>query len=47
MLRATDIQLPDLLAEARAIFPNTVMAHDFMIYDILRQEEKTLVSSAS
>jgi ribonuclease Z len=42
-----DIELKDLLAEARAIFPNTIMAHDFMTYDIVRQEEKTLVSSAS
>lgn len=41
------IQLGDLLAEARAIFPNTIMAHDFLVHDILRQEEKTLVSSAS
>jgi ribonuclease Z len=41
------VQLADLLAEARAIFPNTLMAHDFLVHDILRQEEKTLVSSAS
>ena len=41
-----DIQLPDLLAEARAIFPNTTMAHDFMIYDIPRQDEKVLTTSA-
>jgi ribonuclease Z len=42
-----DIELQDLLDEARAIFPNTIMARDFMTYDIVRQEEKTLVSSAS
>ncbi len=42
-----DIELKDLLEEARAIFPNTTMARDFMTYDIVRQEEKTLVSSAS
>jgi ribonuclease Z len=42
-----DIQLKDLLEEARAIFPNTIMAHDFMTYDLIRQEEKTLVSSVS
>jgi len=41
-----DIQLPDLLAEARAIFPNTTMAHDFMIYDISRHDEKVLAASA-
>lgn len=41
------IQLADLLAEARAIFPNTVMAHDFLTYDIPRQDAKTLVSSGS
>ncbi len=42
-----DIQLSDLLAEAQAIFPNTIMAHDFMVHDILRQEDRALVSSAS
>ncbi|MEA5447849.1 ribonuclease Z [Leptolyngbya sp. CCNP1308] len=41
-----DIQLPDLLAEARAIFPNTAMAHDFMIYDIPRHDEKVLAASS-
>lgn len=28
------LTLEDLLAEARAIFPNTILAHDFMTYDI-------------
>jgi len=42
-----DIELKDLLAEARAIFPNTIMAHDFMTCDIVRQDEKALVSAAS
>jgi ribonuclease Z len=42
-----DIELPDLLTEARAIFPNTIMAKDFMTYDIPRQEEKVLVTSSS
>ncbi|NMF82193.1 ribonuclease Z [Nodosilinea sp. P-1105] len=42
-----DIQLGDLLAEAQAIFPSTTMAYDFMVYDLARQAEKTLVSSAS
>ncbi|MBW4519251.1 MAG: ribonuclease Z [Scytolyngbya sp. HA4215-MV1] len=32
------IQLGDLLQEARAIFPNTHMAHDFMVYDIPRRQ---------
>ncbi len=31
------IALEDLLAEARAIFPNTMMAYDFLSYDIPRQ----------
>jgi ribonuclease Z len=42
-----DIQLSDLLAEAQAIFPQTTMAHDFLIYDIPRQEERVLASSSS
>jgi ribonuclease Z len=33
------LDLRDLLKEARAIFPNTDMAHDFMIYDIPRRRE--------
>jgi len=41
------VQLRDLLAEAQAIFPNTAMAHDFLTYDISRQDEKALVSSGS
>ncbi|MBU6230783.1 MAG: ribonuclease Z [Cyanobacteria bacterium REEB459] len=40
-----DIQLSDLLREAQAIFPSTTMAYDFMIYNILRQEEKTALPS--
>ncbi len=35
----------DLLMEARAIFPNTEMAHDFMTVDIPRRETLTLASS--
>jgi ribonuclease Z len=31
-------QLGELLAEARAIFPNTVLAHDFYSYEIPRRE---------
>ncbi|MBD2139599.1 ribonuclease Z [Anabaena sp. FACHB-1237] len=34
-----DIDLKDLLQEAKAIFPNTIMAHDFMIYDVPRRRE--------
>ncbi|QLE59439.1 ribonuclease Z [Nostoc sp. TCL26-01] len=36
------IELKDLLQEARAIFPHTDMAHDFMIYDVPRRREVTL-----
>lgn len=36
------IALDDLLAEARAIFPNTIMAHDFMSYDIPRRSVEAL-----
>jgi ribonuclease Z len=32
------IALDDLLTEARAIFPNTMMAYDFLTYDIPRRE---------
>ncbi len=38
------IQLSDLLAEARAIFPDTIMAHDFMTYEIPRRGSEELVS---
>lgn len=31
------IQLKDMLAEARAIFPNTELAHDFLTYEIPRR----------
>lgn len=33
------LELKDLLAEARAIFPNTDMAHDFMSYEVPRRRE--------
>ncbi|MEM1310485.1 MAG: ribonuclease Z [Cyanobacteria bacterium P01_D01_bin.71] len=39
------IQLTDLLAEARAIFPNTVMAKDFDTYAINRHQPTVLVAS--
>lgn len=38
------IGLEDLLAEAQAIFPNTVLAKDFLTYDIPRREAAQLVS---
>lgn len=40
------IQLEDLLTEAQAIFPNTVMAYDFFTYEVPRQEEKMLAASS-
>ncbi|NEP46387.1 MAG: ribonuclease Z, partial [Okeania sp. SIO2H7] len=33
------VQLKDLLEEARAIFPNTDMAYDFLTYEVLRSGE--------
>ncbi|WP_017655742.1 ribonuclease Z [Fortiea contorta] len=36
------LELKDLLKEARAIFPKTDMAHDFMIYDVPRRREVEL-----
>ncbi|HEY9764483.1 MAG TPA: ribonuclease Z [Trichocoleus sp.] len=41
-----DIQLTDLLEEARAIFPATVMAHDFLTYEVLRQDAAMLATSS-
>ena len=40
------IVLDDLLAEARAIFPNTMMAYDFFTYDIPRRETETLAAAS-
>jgi len=37
------IALEDLLKEAQAIFPNTVMAHDFLTYEIPRRQTQELV----
>ena len=34
------LQLSDLLSEAKAIFPNTMMAKDFLTVDITRTDEK-------
>ncbi|MEL6380929.1 MAG: ribonuclease Z [Cyanobacteria bacterium J06626_18] len=39
------IQLEDLLTEAQAIFPNTVMAYDFYTHKIKRQKPAALVAS--
>jgi ribonuclease Z len=36
------IVLDDLLAEAKAIFPNTLMAHDFFTYEIPRRQVEEL-----
>lgn len=36
------LELKDLLNEARAIFPNTDMAHDFMTYEVPRRREVVL-----
>lgn len=38
------IQLEDLLQEARAIFPHTVMARDFFTYEVVRPEVADLVA---
>ncbi|TVQ19700.1 MAG: ribonuclease Z [Leptolyngbya sp. DLM2.Bin15] len=38
------VDLGDLLAEARAIFPNTIMAHDFMVHDIPRRLREAIAS---
>jgi ribonuclease Z len=40
------LTLEDLLAEARAIFPRTILAHDFMTYTIPRHESQVSSSSA-
>ncbi|BAY11935.1 ribonuclease Z [Calothrix sp. NIES-2098] len=39
------LELRDLLQEARAIFPNTDMAHDFMVYDVPRRRELELTKT--
>ncbi|HTL88667.1 MAG TPA: ribonuclease Z [Leptolyngbya sp.] len=41
------IELRDLLAEARAIFPNTELASDFWAYEIPRRAEKELAIASS
>lgn len=39
------IVLNDLLSEARAIFPNTLMAHDFYTYEIPRRQAEVLAAA--
>jgi ribonuclease Z len=39
------IVLNDLLAEAKAIFPNTLMAHDFFTYEIPRRQVEELATT--
>lgn len=39
------IVLEDLLQEARAIFPNTTLAYDFLTYDVPRRQVPELVAS--
>ncbi len=40
------LSLDDLLAEAKAIFPNTLMAKDFLTYDIVRTGEQPKLEMA-
>lgn len=40
------IELNDLLTEARAIFPNTLMAYDFFTHEIPRRETTTLAAAS-
>lgn len=42
-----NVELNHLLQEARAIFPSTEMAHDFMNYEIPRRREKELITSVT
>jgi ribonuclease Z len=41
------IELKDLLEEARAIFPKTSMAYDFMTYEVPRRREAELTSTST
>jgi ribonuclease Z len=38
------LQLDDLLAEARAIFPQTILAYDFLTYEIPRRQSASVSS---
>jgi ribonuclease Z len=41
------IVLDDLLEEARAIFPNTKLAYDFLTYDVPRRLPKELTKAGA
>src|SRR5919202_3585607 len=41
------IMLDDLLEEARAIFPNTTLAYDFLTYDVPRRLPKELANTSA
>jgi ribonuclease Z len=41
------IVLDDLLKESQAIFPATIMAHDFMTYEIPRRQAESLATVGS
>ncbi len=40
-----DLELKDLLKEARAIFPNTEMAYDFLTYEVPRRRQTELTQA--
>jgi len=42
-----DLELKDLLQEARAIFPNTEMAYDFLTYEVPRRRQRSYPRQAS
>ena len=41
------IGLNDLLQEARAIFPNTIMAYDFLVHEIPKRAEELVAATVS
>jgi ribonuclease Z len=41
-----DVELSELLAEARAIFPETELAYDFLTYDVPKPEESAIAPSS-
>jgi ribonuclease Z len=41
------LDLKDLLTEARAIFPNTIIAYDFMNYEVPRRRDKEATKTSS
>jgi ribonuclease Z len=42
-----ELELKDLLQEARAIFPNTEMAYDFLTYEIPRRRQSELTQASA